>query len=101
MRLTQRTVLVTGGGTGIGRGLAEALHDLGNTVIVAGRRAHHLEDVASASPGIRTMALDITDPSSIARVARNVLQNHPELDVLDQQRGRDARHRSHQAGGRR
>lgn len=82
MRLTQRTVLVTGGGTGIGRGLAEALHDLGNTVIVAGRRAHHLEDVASASPGIRTMALDITDPSSIARVARNVLQNHPELDVL-------------------
>ncbi len=82
MRLTQRTVLVTGGGTGIGRGLAEALHHLGNTVIVAGRRAHHLEDVASASPGIRTMALDITDPSSIARVARNVLQNHPELDVL-------------------
>ena len=82
MRLTQRTVLVTGGGTGIGRGLAEALHDLGNTVIVAGRRAHHLEDVASASPGIRTMALDITDPSSIARVAGNVVQNHPALDVL-------------------
>ena len=82
MRLTQRTVPVTGGGTGIGRGLAEALHDLGNTVIVAGRRAHHLEDVASASPGIRTMALDITDPSSIARVAGNVVQNHPALDVL-------------------
>ena len=82
MRLTQRTVLVTGGGTGIGRGLAEVLHDLGNTVIVAGRRAHHLEDVASACPGIRTMALDITDPGSIARVAGNVVQNHPELDVL-------------------
>jgi len=82
VRLTQRTVLVTGGGTGIGRGLAEVMHDLGNTVIVAGRRAHHLEDVASASPGIRTMALDITDPSSIARVAGNVVQNHPELDVL-------------------
>ena len=82
MRLTQRTVLVTGGGTGIGRGLAEALHDLGNTVLVAGRRAHHLEDVASASPGIRTMALDITDPGSIARVAGNVVKNHPELDVL-------------------
>ncbi len=82
MRLNGRTVLVTGGGSGIGRGLAEALHALGNTVIVAGRRADHLEAVAAGSPGIRTMALDITDPSNIARVARNVVQSHPELDVL-------------------
>lgn len=82
MRLTERTVLVTGGGTGIGRGLAEALRALGNTVIVAGRRVHHLEDVAAANPGIRTMALDITDQGSIARVARNVVESHPELDVL-------------------
>lgn len=82
MRLTARTVLVTGGGSGIGRGLAEALHAMGNTVIVAGRRIDQLEAVASNSPGIRTMALDITDPSSIARVARDVVQSHPQLDVL-------------------
>lgn len=82
MNLTGRTVLVTGGGSGIGRGLAEALHALGNTVIVAGRRVHLLEEIAATSPGIRAMALDITDPSSIARVARNVVQSHPELDVL-------------------
>ena len=77
MNLCGRTVLVTGGGTGIGRGLAEALHGLGNTVIVAGRRVDHLKAVAAASPGIRTMALDITDPSSIARVAHDVVERHP------------------------
>ena len=82
MNLTGRTVLVTGGGSGIGRGLAEALHGLGNTVIVAGRRVDHLAAVAADRPGIRTMSLDITDPSSIARVAREVVQSHPELDVL-------------------
>ena len=89
LNLTGRTVLVTGGGSGIGRGLAEALYSLGNTVIVAGRRRQHLEDVAAAHPdvaaahpGIRTMALDITDPGSIARVVSSVVQSHPDLDVL-------------------
>ena len=82
MNLTSRTVLVTGGGSGIGRGLAEALHGMGNTVIVAGRRVDHLEAVAAGRPGIHTMALDMTDPSSIARVAREVVDRHPDLDVL-------------------
>ena len=82
MNLSGRTVLVTGGGSGIGRGLAEAFYDLGNTVIVAGRRVHVLEDIATTRPGICTMPLDITDPSSIAHVARNVVQSHPKLDVL-------------------
>jgi uncharacterized oxidoreductase len=82
MQLTGNTVLVTGGGTGIGRGLAEALQRLGNQVIIAGRRVERLKAVAEANPGIRYLSLDQGDPADIRRFAIELSDNHPELNVL-------------------
>src|SRR5271168_645347 len=82
MQLTGNTVLVTGGGTGIGRGLAEAFHRLGNSVIIAGRRHETLEAVAEANPGIKFLSLDQGDSADIRRFAIEMSDKYPELNVL-------------------
>jgi uncharacterized oxidoreductase len=82
MELHGNTILITGGGTGIGRVLAEALHDAGNTVVIAGRRQSVLDEVASSRPAIDTVVLDIADPASIEASIADVVRRHPALNVL-------------------
>jgi uncharacterized oxidoreductase len=82
MNLTGNTILVTGGGSGIGRGLAEALHKNGNKVIIAGRRRGHLSAAIQANPGMESIELDISDPRSIHSVAKELIGRYPTLNVL-------------------
>ena len=82
MILTGNTILMTGGGSGIGRGLAEAFQTLGNTVVIAGRRKEILEATAKANPGMEWMTLDIEDAASIQVFAKRVAEKYPKLNVL-------------------
>ncbi len=82
MRMTDNTILVTGGTSGIGRALAEAFHDRGNRVIVTGRRRDLLESIAAGRPGIVGMHLDLDDPHSLARLASDVRVRFPDVNVL-------------------
>ena len=82
MNLTGNTIFITGGGSGIGRALAEELHKRGNKVIISGRRKSHLDSVAKANPGIEVVELDIANPDSIKAVAKRLTAEHPDLNVL-------------------
>lgn len=82
MNMTGNTILITGGGSGIGRGLAEAFHQLGNQVIISGRTQKKLDEVAAANPGIKALTLDIGDAESITAFAAKVVAEHPSLNTL-------------------
>ncbi len=82
MKTTGNTILITGGGSGIGRGLAAAFHVLGNTVLISGRRQDLLEQTAAAYPGMQALPLDINDPASIRSFAEQVSERFPMLNVL-------------------
>lgn len=82
MKMTGNTIVVTGGTSGIGQGLAVRFHEAGNTVIVAGRRKDQLDAIVAEHPGMEAVALDVADPASIAGCHETVTQRYPQLNVL-------------------
>ena len=82
MEMTGHTILITGGGSGIGRGLAEQFHKLGNKVIIAGRRADVLDEVVAANPGMASVVFDVADGAGIPAFAAKIVADHPGLNML-------------------
>lgn len=82
MQQTGNTILITGGGSGIGEALAQRFHDQGNTVIVAGRRRDALESAIAGRPDMHAMTFDVESAVSIAEFAARVIAEYPALNVL-------------------
>jgi uncharacterized oxidoreductase len=82
MKTTGNTILITGGGSGIGRGLAEAFHRLGNEVIIAGRGQKALEETTRSNPGMKSLVVDVSDGKGIPSFAEKITADYPSLNVL-------------------
>jgi len=82
MKPTGNTILVSGGGTGIGRRLAQRWHDAGNVVIVTGRTLASLEETVAGRANLHARVLDVTDPAAIAAFAGAIVAEFPALNVL-------------------
>src|SRR5438067_11316251 len=82
MKLTGRTILITGGSAGIGLAFALKFLDLGNEVIVTGRRQAVLDEVKAKYPRLYTIQSDVADQAQISALAARVKADFPRLDVL-------------------
>ena len=82
MKTSGNTILMTGGGSGIGEALAHRFHDRGDTVIIVGRREEALRQAAVGRDRIHTMTLDVEDAAAVNAFAQKVVAEFPSLNVL-------------------
>jgi uncharacterized oxidoreductase len=82
MKITGNTIFIPGSTSGIGLALALRLREKGNTVIIGGRRTELLEQIAAEHPEIDTVQIDTADAASVRSGADQVLNRHPDLNVV-------------------
>ena len=82
MKLSDKTILITGGASGIGLELARQLLPRGNTVLITGRDREKLEAARQALPGLHIFQSDVSDPAAIAALHAEVVARFPALDTL-------------------
>ena len=87
MNLTNNTILITGGGSGIGRALAESFHHLGNQVIITGRNQKKLDETTAANAGMKSLVADMSDPGSLHSLADQNTKSNPNHKALDNKAG--------------
>jgi uncharacterized oxidoreductase len=92
MKMHSNTIFITGGTSGIGKGLAEAFHRMGNQVIICGRREDRLRAICAANPGMRHYFLDVTNRREIRNLARTVIEEFPNLNCVFNNAGMQRRH---------
>ncbi|WP_428926059.1 SDR family oxidoreductase [Marinibacterium sp. SX1] len=82
MALTDRTILITGGNSGIGHALARELQARGNRLIITGRKQASLQAVLDDNPGMAGYVLDVTDDAALAAFPARLIAEHPGLDTV-------------------
>src|ERR1700691_397939 len=82
MQISGNTILITGGGSGIGRALAEAFHAMGNQVVIAGRRKQVLDETIAANPGMKSAVFDIESADAIRSFAAQLAKDYPDLNAV-------------------
>jgi NADP-dependent 3-hydroxy acid dehydrogenase YdfG len=91
--LKGKVAWITGAGSGIGEGAAIALADAGMTVVLSGRRADKLADVAQKTGG-EVLALDVADKSSVRKTVETIIARHRRIDVLVSSAGMNVKNRN-------
>lgn len=82
MNIRNNTILITGGGSGIGLALAKELLKLNNTIIICGRNSETLENAKRETPGLHTLSCDVSNEDSVKLLVQKILQKYPTLNVL-------------------
>ncbi len=82
MNLTDNTILITGGTSGIGLAFATRFAELGNKVIICGRREDRLNRIGLEYPNIITKVADVADAAQREELAKWLLENHPDINIL-------------------
>ncbi|MEJ7658554.1 MAG: SDR family NAD(P)-dependent oxidoreductase [Hymenobacter sp.] len=82
MNLRHNTILITGGTSGFGYEFARQLLALGNTIILTGRKQAKLDHTQQQLPGVHTFRSDVSDPTAIEDLYRQVTAQFPALNIL-------------------
>ncbi|MEM7182321.1 MAG: SDR family NAD(P)-dependent oxidoreductase [Spirochaetota bacterium] len=82
MKLQGNTILITGGGTGIGLSLAEAFAKQGNKVLISGRRMEKLQEAKAKVADLELFQGDVGTAEGVKALADKVISAHPEINVL-------------------
>ena len=97
MSLSGQVALVTGGGTGIGKAIAQAMHKEGAKIIIVGRKEEILKEAqAELGSDVETMTCDVTQEDQVKKVYENIMSNHGKIDILINNAGMAAKAKSYE-----
>ena len=97
MSLSGQVALVTGGGTGIGKAIAQAMHKEGAKIVIVGRKEEILKEAqAELGSDVEMMTCDVTQEDQVKKVYENVMSNHGKIDILINNAGMAAKAKSYE-----